>query len=33
MFRFIGQFGIAVGDEPLEDNADHSPGASTRVLR
>jgi hypothetical protein len=33
MFRFMRQFGIAVRSEPVDDQGDHSPGETTRVLR
>jgi hypothetical protein len=33
MFRFMGQFGIAVGDEPVDDQGDHSPAIRPRGRR
>jgi hypothetical protein len=33
MLRFMRRFRIAVGDEPVDDQGDHSPAESTRVLR
>jgi hypothetical protein len=33
MFRFMRQFGIAVGAELVDDRGDHSPEESRRVLR
>jgi hypothetical protein len=33
MFRFMRQFGIVVGAELVDDQGDHPPGESTRVLR